>query len=86
MARYTLPYNREKTEDGKNIQRLLELLNTLNARVPLSKYDATGAPGVGDDSADGYTVGSLWVNVTADDAYICCDATAGAAVWKKVSP
>lgn len=84
--KYTLPFNREKTRDGQNIQRLLELLNTLDARVPLSKYDATAAPGVGDDSADGYGVGSVWVNVTADDGYMCMDATAGAAVWKKVTP
>lgn len=54
--------------------------------VTLNNYEATAAPGVGDDSDDGYSVGSVWINTTADDAYICCDATVGAAVWKKTTP
>lgn len=51
-----------------------------------NNFTATAAPGVGDDSNDGYSVGSQWVNTTADDAYTCCDATVGAAVWKKTTP
>lgn len=53
---------------------------------PKNNYSASAAPGVGDDSADGYSVGSQWLNTTADDAYICLDAAAGAAVWKKTTP
>lgn len=51
---------------------------------PLNKLDATADPGVGDDSADGYSVGSLWVNVTDDDAFICLDSSSGAAVWAQI--
>jgi len=51
----------------------------------LSKLDATAAPAVGDDSADGYDVGSVWIDITADEAYLCLDATEGAAVWLKLS-
>jgi hypothetical protein len=47
----------------------------------LNKYDATAAPAVTDDSGDGYSVGSIWIDVTGDDAYICVDASVGAAVW-----
>jgi hypothetical protein len=47
----------------------------------LNKYDATAAPAVTDDSGDGYAVGSIWVDVTADKAYIAVDVTVGAAVW-----
>ena len=47
----------------------------------LNKYDATTAPAVTDDSGDGYSVGSIWVDVTGDAAYICVDASVGAAVW-----
>lgn len=54
--------------------------------IAKNNYVATAAPGVGDDSDDGYSVGSVWINVTADDAYICCDSTVGAAVWKKTTP
>jgi hypothetical protein len=43
---------------------------------------ATTAPGVGNDSSQGYAVGSIWVDVTADISYFCLDSTVGAAVWK----
>lgn len=42
---------------------------------------ATTAPGVGDDSSAGYSVGSYWIDVTGDRFYICVDASVGAAVW-----
>lgn len=49
----------------------------------LDKLDATSAPTANDDSGDGYAVGSVWVDVTADKAYICVDAALTAAVWKE---
>lgn len=49
-------------------------------------WEATGAPGVGDDIADGYGLLSQWADVSADDHYVCLDPTAGAAVWKKTTP
>ena len=48
-----------------------------------SNLSATTAPTVTDDSGAGYSVGSVWINVTADKAYICVDATVGAAVWNE---
>lgn len=51
---------------------------------PLSNYAATTDPGVGDDDADGYSVGSLWWNVTGDSAFACLDASTGAAIWKRI--
>lgn len=53
--------------------------------VSPSNYSASSAPTVNDDSNDGYTVGSFWVNTTADLAYICLDASVGAAVWRQVT-
>lgn len=47
----------------------------------LNKYNATVAPAVTDDSGDGYAVGSIWVDVTGDKAYIAVDVSVGAAVW-----
>ena len=43
------------------------------------------APTVTDDSAAGYAVDSRWIDVTNDKAYICVDATAGAAVWVEIT-
>lgn len=51
------------------------------ALVPLSKYDATTNPTVNDDSGDGYSVGSVWINTTTRQVFTCEDATVGAAVW-----
>lgn len=50
---------------------------------PLNKFDATGAPTVNNDTTEGYSIGSRWLDVTNDEAYICLDATDGAAVWVK---
>ena len=47
---------------------------------------ATAAPAVTDDSGDGYSVGSDWIDVTNDVAYKCVDATVGAAVWLEIGP
>lgn len=47
---------------------------------------ATVGPTVGDDSADGYEVGSWWYDLAADKVWICVDAAAGAAVWAQQGP
>lgn len=52
--------------------------------LPLNKLDATAAPGVGDDDADGFVGGSLWIDRTNDVAYICLDNATGAAVWQEI--
>ena len=49
---------------------------------PRSNRAATTNPGVGNDSSQGYAVGSYWINVTLDCAFICVDASVGAAIWK----
>ena len=54
------------------------LSNVLNTK---HNYSATSAPTVNDDSGDGYSVGSVWVDLTDDEAWVCTDATVGAAVW-----
>lgn len=52
---------------------------------PLHRLNAAAGPGVGDDSADGYSPGSIWVDTTNDAAYVCLDASAGAAVWTEIT-
>lgn len=50
-----------------------------------SNLSATVAPTTTDDSAAGYGIGSLWIDVTGDKVYQCVDATATSAVWKHLS-
>jgi len=51
---------------------------------PKSNQSATGAPTILADTAAGYRVGSHWIDTTNDKAYICVDATVGAAIWHQV--
>jgi hypothetical protein len=53
--------------------------------VILNNYAATTAPTTGDDSADGYSVGSTWINNTTDKMYVLVDSTVAAAVWREVT-
>ena len=43
---------------------------------------ATLDPGLGDDSGDGYSVGSIWFNRARDTLWLCQDASVGAATWQ----
>lgn len=51
----------------------------------LNNLSATAAPTVDDDVDVGYGPGSVWVDVSNGNVYICTDATDGAAVWIKVT-
>ena len=51
----------------------------------LNNFVATVAPTADDDSDDDYAVGSRWIDVTADKAYVCLDSTVGAAVWTETT-
>ena len=57
----------------------------VSKELPLDKFDATVDPTANEDSGDGYSVGSRWINVTDDKAFICLDATLTAAVWLAVT-
>lgn len=48
-------------------------------------YAATTAPGTGDDVGDGYSIGSIWVDTSNGNAYICEDNATGAAVWLQIN-
>jgi len=64
---------------------LRDFLDKLDRKIPNSNYTATAAPAVTDDADNGYQVGSVWINLTTDNVYMCADATAGAAVWRQLN-
>jgi len=49
------------------------------------KLDATSAPTTGNDLGDGYSVGSRWIDVTANKEYVCVDSTNSAAIWTETT-
>lgn len=67
------------------LEKEVERLKTHDAG-PFNNLAAGVAPTANEDINDGYSVGSLWANLGAGDIYICCDAAAAAAVWKKITP
>lgn len=50
----------------------------------LDNLTATTVPAVTDDATKGYAPGAIWIDNTNDQSYVMADATAGAAVWRKV--
>jgi len=48
---------------------------------PKSNYTATTSPSIGNDSSQGYSLGSMWVDTTRDLVYFAVDVSPGAAVW-----
>ena len=50
----------------------------------LDNITATATPTVNDDSADGYVVGSRWIDNTNKKIYICLNNTEDFAVWERI--
>jgi D-alanyl-D-alanine dipeptidase len=50
-----------------------------------NNFSATTNPTSSNDNSEGYSVGSLWVDVTNDEAYVALDVSSGAAIWGHVS-
>lgn len=70
---------RIKTVDKEGNPAIIDFL--LSSDVPTNNYAGTAAPTVNDDVTEGYSIGSLWIDTVANEAYRCVDATNGAAVW-----
>lgn len=46
---------------------------------------ATNNPQPWDDALLGYKIGSLWINTSTNESFICIDNTVGSAIWKQTS-
>ena len=60
-------------------------INEVAMRFVQCLSNGTTAPTVNDDSDDGYSVNSIWTDITNDKSYICVDSTVGAAVWIEIT-
>ena len=52
-----------------------------NIGIPIDNFTAVAAPTVNDDVTEGYSQGSKWYDSVGQEAYLCVNATNGAAVW-----
>ena len=52
---------------------------------PLNNFTAVADPGAIDDSTAGYEVGSRWINTVSSEAFVCVDASFGAAIWSSTT-
>jgi hypothetical protein len=67
--------------------------NTTKAQVGLGNvldtlmnFAGVVDPTAQNSSAEGYTIGSVWLNTVSQREFTCFDATAGAAVWTELTP
>ena len=52
---------------------------------PLNNFRATTDPGLNDDAAAGYSIGSVWINRTSRAIFQCVSAAPGAADWDQTN-
>lgn len=56
------------------------------SHIAFTKFRSTNtSPTSLNDSSQGYDLGSIWINESDDDAYICLDTTISGAIWKDFS-
>lgn len=70
------------TENTKTMTalRVAQAIAILAAGIK-NNYSATTNPATTNDASQGYTAGSVWINLTLDEAYRCVDPTTNLAVW-----
>lgn len=60
-------------------------LTSTDIGIPKSNFDATNDPDVTNDSTEGYSIGSIWINSISRNQFVNMDASIGAAVWKQIN-
>ena len=87
MATYTPNLGLEKIDPGTKpyYEKEWANLDKIDANNPKHNFGATTSPTTTDDDSAGYSIGSVWVDTSGQQAYICIDATTGSAVWKQIT-
>lgn len=89
----TATYITQTPDAGLSNEQALSLLatgimhsTTTTGVVGVYKTNSTTTdPTTGDDSGDGYSIGSRWINTSTDKEFIALDVSVGAAVWKETT-
>jgi hypothetical protein len=67
---------------GEDVTLSAAIGDTSGLTVPVTS--STGTPGTTADTADGYMLGSIWVETDQDQAYVAVDVTEDAAIWRPI--
>lgn len=72
---------------GDNVQfGNMTVTSVNNATMVKKNLNASAPPTVNDDSSQGYSVGSIWIDTTNKIVYWCSDTSVGSAVWSQEAP
>jgi hypothetical protein len=52
---------------------------------PLLNDGATTDPTTTNDTSEGYSIGSKWINITSGEVFVATDVTLNNAIWTKTS-
>jgi hypothetical protein len=75
-----------EAEAGSNNTKMMTPLRVAQAIAILAagiqnKYNGTVNPTTTNDDTEGYSIGSVWINTTSDEAFRCVDNTTNLAIW-----
>lgn len=54
-------------------------------KVPKINFEAIEAPSAVNDSTQGYSVGSRWMDIVNSEEYVCLSSTVGQAIWENTT-
>lgn len=81
---YEFSTNNFKLGDGSTPWNSLQYLFQPSA-MRFNNFTATNNPDQNNDSSEGYSTGSQWLNNTSGMFWVCVDSTSGSAEWRIVS-
>ena len=61
---------------------------TINVRShsTSNNFNSNRNPNNSDDITKAYDIGSLWINVTSDECFVCLDNLRKKSIWKIITP
>lgn len=72
--------------DVSSIIDINDNMDVIDGIICKSNFNGAIDPGTGDDTEDGYAVGSNWWNVTDHRLFVAESVATGSAVWRQIYP